>query len=89
MDITESRLGVGWKLNHRLLKFLTGGVNALLTISLLARRLLGATISRLLFLLTKEEFEFNRRDLGEGEGKMLSKSIYFSTGIEDLFIGEG
>lgn len=87
MDITESRLGVGLKSNHRLMTLRAGGVNALLTISLLARRRLGTTISRLLFLRTSDEF--NRRILGDGDGKSLSKSLYFSPEIEDLFTGEG
>ena len=38
MDITESRLGLGRKLNHRQSSLRAGGFNALLTISLLARR---------------------------------------------------
>jgi len=85
MDMTESRLGVGLKSNHRLMSFRGGGANALLTISLLARRRLGTTISLLLFLRTIDEF--NRRFLGDG--KSLSKSMYFSLEKEDLFTVEG
>ncbi|KAI3675409.1 hypothetical protein L1987_84999 [Smallanthus sonchifolius] len=87
MDITESRLGVGRKSHHRRVIFRAGGVNALRIISLLARRRLGTTKSRLLFLRTNDEF--TRRGLGDGDGESLSKFTYFSPEIDELLTGEG
>lgn len=83
----ERRLGVGRKSNHLKVSLRAGGVNALLTISLLAWRRLGATISlcripRADLVRRKGEFGLLLiicRGLGDATLPPAGKLRYFST----------